>query len=122
MDPLPQRHLENKSQTNYNNEWSINLARNWTPESRAQQKKAIRRWKPWEKSTGPISAGGKATSCQNAVKHGMHSEMAKQLKALLVQHSKALQEIIIMEDSTCTLPEQFDPAKVDNVLFNLPRP
>ena len=40
----------------------------WSPERRANHAAAIRRWKPWEKSTGPRTAGGKARSAQNAAK------------------------------------------------------
>lgn len=39
----------------------------WTPERRARHAEAIRRWKPWEKSTGPRSAAGKARSSRNAM-------------------------------------------------------
>lgn len=38
----------------------------WTPERRAKQAEAIHRWKPWEKSTGPRTAEGKARSSMNA--------------------------------------------------------
>ncbi|MCC7305630.1 MAG: hypothetical protein IT558_05150, partial [Alphaproteobacteria bacterium] len=41
----------------------------WTPERRARHAEAIRRWKPWEKSTGPKTARGKARVRWNAVKH-----------------------------------------------------
>lgn len=41
-------------------------ARHWTPEQREQQRQAIRRWKPWEQSTGPVSAQGKSASANNA--------------------------------------------------------
>lgn len=40
----------------------------WSPERRASHAAAIRRWKPWEKSTGPRTAAGKARAAQNAAK------------------------------------------------------
>jgi len=40
----------------------------WTPERRAKQAEAIRRWKPWAKSTGPRTEEGKARSSRNADK------------------------------------------------------
>lgn len=40
----------------------------WTPERRVKQAEAVRRWKPWEKSTGPRTEAGKARSSQNADK------------------------------------------------------
>lgn len=40
----------------------------WTPERRAKQAQAIRRWQPWSKSTGPRTKEGKARSSRNADK------------------------------------------------------
>lgn len=45
-------------------------ARTWTPEQRQRQAEAIRRWKPWEQSTGPKSAAGKARVSGNAYTGG----------------------------------------------------
>ena len=42
----------------------------WTPERRARQAAAIRRWRPWEDSTGPRTAAGKARSARNAYTGG----------------------------------------------------
>jgi len=44
------------------------MANGWTPERRARQAEAIRRWKPWEKSTGPVTAAGKRRAAKNAAK------------------------------------------------------
>ncbi|MBK7416061.1 MAG: hypothetical protein IPJ38_14055 [Dechloromonas sp.] len=46
-------------------------------DTRASQAKAglIRRWKPWEKSTGPKSTNGKATVSQNAFKGAWRERM-----------------------------------------------
>lgn len=49
------------------------MANGWTPERRARQAAAIKRWKPWEKSTGPKTDDGKHASSLNAVKHGLRS-------------------------------------------------
>ncbi len=40
----------------------------WTPERRAKQAEAIRRNKPWLRSTGPRTAEGKAIASRNADK------------------------------------------------------
>ena len=44
--------------------------RNWTVEQRLRQSEAIRRWKPWEASTGAKTTHGKAISSKNATKTG----------------------------------------------------
>jgi hypothetical protein len=49
------------------------MANGWTPERRARQAEAIKRWKPWEKSTGPRTDAGKAEAAQNAMKHGLRA-------------------------------------------------
>lgn len=38
----------------------------WTEERRKKQAEAIRRWKPWEKSTGPRTEAGKSRCKMNA--------------------------------------------------------
>lgn len=42
------------------------MANGWTPERRAAMAQRIREWKPWEKSTGPVTAKGKRKSSKNA--------------------------------------------------------
>ncbi len=42
----------------------------WTPERRARQAQAIQKWRPWDQSTGPLTAKGKARSAQDAFKGG----------------------------------------------------
>ena len=39
----------------------------WTPERKARQAEAIRRWAPWTRSSGPRTTAGKAVSARNAV-------------------------------------------------------
>lgn len=46
------------------------MATNWTSERREQQRQAIRRWRPWEKSTGPRSEPGKRAASRNSWKGG----------------------------------------------------
>ncbi|MFB0613705.1 hypothetical protein [Aurantiacibacter poecillastricola] len=54
----------------------------WTPERRAKQAQAIRRWKPWKKSTGPRTSEGKARSSRNADR-GVAAVEARILEARL---------------------------------------
>ena len=52
---------------NSRNEILDNVMSNaWTPERRAKQALAICTWKPWEKTTGPRTAEGRARSARNA--------------------------------------------------------
>jgi hypothetical protein len=44
------------------------MANGWTPERRARQAELIRTWRPWEKSTGPVTAKGKRKAAKNAMK------------------------------------------------------
>lgn len=58
------------------------MANGWTPERRARQAEAIRRWKPWAKSTGPRSDEGKARSSRNAYRGGRWRELRELSKAM----------------------------------------
>ena len=53
------------------------MANGWTPERKAEQRKAIYRWRPWEKSTGPKSQAGKVAVAGNAFKHGARSRILR---------------------------------------------
>ena len=66
------------------------MSHGWTPERRAKQAEAIRRWRPWERSTGPRSAAGKAVVSRNGWKGGVRPamrEIAKLLKGMPVEVS-----------------------------------
>jgi len=54
----------------------------WTPERRARQAQAIRRWRPWEHSTGPRTAEGKARAARNAYTGGCWRRDRELLTAL----------------------------------------
>lgn len=58
------------------------MTNGWTPARRARQAQAIRRWKPWERSTGPTTPGGKARVARNAYKGG-HRILLRELARLL---------------------------------------
>ncbi|RJG08702.1 hypothetical protein D3879_22725 [Pseudomonas cavernicola] len=61
------------------------MANGWTPERRARQAMLIQQWRPWEKSTGPISADGKAVASRNAWKGGFRPLMRDLTKELREQ-------------------------------------
>lgn len=57
-----------------------NPAAGWTRQRRQRQSKAIRSWRPWEKSTGPRSAEGKAKVARNADKGGEWRRLRAEVK------------------------------------------
>ncbi len=65
------------------------MANGWTQERRARQAALIRTWRPWECSTGPRTAAGKARSSTNADKPESFNRRTRELKrevaALLAQ-------------------------------------
>lgn len=48
----------------------MSMANGWTEERRQRQVKLIREKRPWDKSSGPKTAEGKAKSSRNAYKGG----------------------------------------------------
>jgi|GEM_PF-1739347 len=66
-DPLAVRGKAKISRTNF---WRHGVANGWNLETRTRQGKLIHRWKPWERSTGPKTAAGKARVSRNAYKGG----------------------------------------------------
>ena len=63
-------------------------ARKWTPEQRQHQREAIQRWQPWNQSTGPQSAEGKAAAARNAWTGGH----AVKLRQLMKELNQAIRE------------------------------
>ena len=58
------------------------MANGWTSQRRARQAELIKNWKPWEKSTGPKTAKGKARVARNANK-GRTRKWLRELGRLL---------------------------------------
>ncbi len=65
--------------TNY---WRRKMANGWTLQRRAQQAVLIRRWRPWEKSTGPTSPKGKYTASRNSYKGGTRQSLREICRTL----------------------------------------
>lgn len=57
-------------------------ARKWTKSQRAIQSRAIKRWKPWDSSTGPRTGQGKAASSRNSFRHGCDSRWVLRLRKM----------------------------------------
>lgn len=69
--------------------------RSWTPKQRRQQAEAIKKWRPWEQSTGPTSIEGKVKTSRNAYKGGEWLKlrnMIKTINAAVREHKDFLQE------------------------------
>ena len=62
-----------------------------TPEHRALRSQMIRQWKPWQRSTGPKTPEGKATSAMRGFK-GDERAMLRELARLLKSQAKLLKE------------------------------
>lgn len=61
-------------------------ARKWTAEQKLRQSEAIKKWKPWESSTGAKTEEGKLIISKNAIKDGEslnHRKFVKELNGLL---------------------------------------
>ncbi len=65
----------------------------WTERRKKQQACAIRRWKPWEKSTGPQSQVGKKKTSMNALKEGHRAASAKEIVTALRYHRAFLKHM-----------------------------
>ena len=61
------------------------MANGWTPERRARQAELIRRWCPWEKSSGPKTPEGKAKVARNAYKGGTWGLLRELARAMREQ-------------------------------------
>jgi hypothetical protein len=62
----------------------------WTPERRKRQSETIKRWKPWEQSTGAKTNQGKEKSKMNALKHGARSIAWKSMALILKKLNNVL--------------------------------
>jgi hypothetical protein len=61
-----------------------------SPEQRARQAALIRRWRPWERSTGPKTPRGKARVARNAYKGGLRGQLRSLGRVLRAQASRLL--------------------------------
>ena len=69
------------------------MSNGWTPQRRARQAALIRSWKPWERSSGPRTAKGKARSARNAWKGGT-SVMLRTMRRLVNAEVRGAQRLL----------------------------
>ncbi|TAN11550.1 MAG: hypothetical protein EPN34_07055 [Burkholderiaceae bacterium] len=65
----------------------------WTLERRKRQSEAIRRWKPWERSTGPRTEAGKAKTSRNGYKGGQRQRL-RELRRIINAEIRAARELV----------------------------
>ena len=68
--------------------------RHWTLEERQKQSELIKRWKPWNQSTGAKTIAGKSISKMNAYKHGARCAGIRDLQRQFTEWKKTLSRIV----------------------------
>ena len=73
----------------------MSISNGWTPERRARMAEKIRQWRPWEKSTGPVTAAGKAKAAANAKSSGVRAARreVREVMALIREYDRQEREI-----------------------------
>ena len=69
------------------------MSNHWTTEQRKRQADLIRKWKPWEKSTGPKSPEGKKRAVMRALKTGEHTKDVRNLRKLIGDQNRLLRRL-----------------------------
>src|SRR5688500_1977799 len=77
-----------KTKTCKTNYWRRSMVNGWTAERKARQSVLIRRWRPWERSTGPRTKAGKARVSRNADKGGTR-RMLREIRRSLREQEQA---------------------------------
>lgn len=77
----------------------------WTEERRRKQAEAIRRWKPWEKSTGPKTPEGKKRTRLNALKNGSRARVFALYAKLCRTNRDFIKLCFMTEYMPCNLEE-----------------
>ena len=69
------------------------MVNGWTLERRRKQAEAIRRWRPWEQSTGPTTPEGKERVSGNAWRGG-HRAQLRELSKMVNEHVRASRQLV----------------------------
>jgi len=73
------------------------MANGWTAARKAKQAAAIYRWRPWEHSTGPRTAEGKARVSRNGYKGGERQKL-RELTRIVNAYLREQRSVV---DSAC---------------------
>jgi len=65
----------------------------WTPERRKRQAELIKSWRPWEQSTGPLSAEGKERVARNSWRGG-HRQQLRELSKMVNAEIRQARDMI----------------------------
>ena len=94
----------------------------WSAERRARQAALVRSWAPWQNSTGPKTAAGKARSAMNALKHGRRSQAKireyqriRYVLRLAAQNIERLRLHIRLRDARLRIKYKFPPISARSV-------
>jgi hypothetical protein len=66
----------------------------WSDKRRAAQRARCLSAKPWESATGPRTDSGKATSSENALRHGLYDAAYRDLSHLLLIQCHFVQAVM----------------------------
>ena len=69
------------------------MVNGWTLERRRKQAELIRRWRPWEQSTGPTTPEGKERVSGNAWRGG-HRAQLRELSKMVNEHVRASRQLV----------------------------
>jgi hypothetical protein len=69
------------------------MATPWTADRKAKQAVLIRTWRPWERSTGPRTAAGRAKASRNAWKGG-HWQQMRELSRAVNEEIRVARELV----------------------------
>lgn len=64
------------------------MSNQWTAERRARQSELIKAWRPWEHSTGPVTAVGKERVARNAWQGGTRPLLRHIARAIREQRER----------------------------------
>lgn len=78
----------------------------WTPEARERQRQNVLRSRPWEHSTGPKTAKGKAQAAANGKRRQKGSMSVRELRREVAIVAGLLEKMRSVRQQNCEAPEE----------------